>query len=251
MAYDFESGSSQWIHYGDILDGVFAGADSQWTIAISVRFESIGALQVLIAKLGTPGDGGAESRQFYLYLSAAGQLTVYVSNVVDAVTPATDFEVTFTTTAISITTDYRVFLTYDGSIDTGGDDRVECWVNGTQQAKTLSLERNFPFDIRNGDSPLTIGARIGTTGGSTGYLDGIAWEPAVWSGVRSAADATAYGIGYGPETLPGRPSFSPALVRSTHDPWSGATATLSGSPPVVTGHPRVIKRDRRKLHAEA
>lgn len=237
--YDFERNNAQWAHWGSILNGVFAGTDSKWTIAISVRFESIGALQVLMAKIGTPADGGGEARQFYLYLSAAGQLTVYVSAIVGAA-PATDFEVIFTTTTISTATDYRIFLTYDGSIDTGGEDRVECWVNGTQQGKTLSLERNFPFDIQSATAPLTIGARVGTAGGSTGYLDGVVWEPAVWSGLLTADDADTYNDGCSPRLIqPALLEFAPGLVRETRDPISGATATLSASAPTVVAHGRI------------
>lgn len=234
MAYDFELSSSQFIHWGDILDDVIAGADKKFTFAATIIPEGPFVVgQTFIAKYDE-----ADNRQYEIAI--ASDAKVFITFVADGAA-AQYAQVKGNTTTLVAGTLYRIVVSYDGSIDSAAVNRLQIWINGTLQSNVLLASAGaFPFDIPVGPAPLSVGCRKGVAAGGAQFFDGVIQEPAIWSGLFTADDAGGYADALSPRSLRrGILEWAPSLVRDTADPVTGATATLSASAPVLVAHSRV------------
>lgn len=150
------NGSSNRLAFTDILDSLFAANDTQFRFKITVNNISLTGTRTLHSKWST----GDNQRSFIWYTSGV-DLKFIASLTVGTAT--NNFGVKWANVLAAGEQDLE--LRYDGSIDTGsGLNRVDLYVDGVLQAKTLDFGAALPASIFNGSAQLAFGVGLSGAG---------------------------------------------------------------------------------------
>lgn len=153
-AYTFFNGSSHRLGFGDILDNIIAGADSNFDLQVALRNHSLSGTRRLTGKIST-----APNSQISLYTSGASVLFAYY------MTPYPRYRFIFWENVLT-TADSLILLEYRGAIDTNnGLDRPTLKINGvTQTNEVIGAESGTLTDIINTTAQLSFGVGLNNAG---------------------------------------------------------------------------------------
>ena len=146
-AYHFDE-INNYIDLQNILDTVFAGTGSKFSISAWIKPDQIMTDNMIIAK---DGDGGCteDERQFYYRIFNEN---LNFSYNVDNLMASNGMRISGSTLITDTTAWYHTVITYDGTINTNnGLDRVKLYINGV--AETTSLVQALPYGVTLGDLP--------------------------------------------------------------------------------------------------
>lgn len=177
-AYTFFNGTSNFLRFGDILDTLFAVANINFELEITIQNHSISGPKNLIQKYGSLDS----DLTFILYITDNDVNFGYVM---------TSGATRFIQWANCLDgNEHTLLLTYDGSIDTNdGLDRVALEVDTVTQSKALIGSGMALQDtLQNGTAHLSFGVRVGPSGtpAGTSFYSGEAKDMII----RSNAGAT-------------------------------------------------------------
>jgi hypothetical protein len=146
------NGTSNHLYFGNILDSVFAGSDKKFAIEVELRnWDASGEIQRLI---NTYVDTGWSDNQFNIRIQTDNQINIsYKANNSLPESGQVD-------TVDTLTAGEKLRVEYDGSIDTGCEDRVKVYFDDVEQTSGLTVlsENNFPFDISTKTIEFSFGA---------------------------------------------------------------------------------------------
>ena len=181
---------------GDVLDDVFAGTNPKYSVSFWVKFDTL-VDNVNYALLSKSPVVNASRRQF---LFLVRNLTAYSFggfqvDVVNYNNPNLSIYRLVRTTGSGLTTGtiYNITITFDGSIDTNnGEDRVNIYVNGVAQSKTLWLSLGTLSDVfQSSTARIGIGAIIDESGNNpSSELDGTIYNTMVYNRTLSANEVS-------------------------------------------------------------
>jgi len=187
-------GVDDYINLNNILNGVIAGTSPKWSVQFWIKFNTlvVDTTYTLISKMPIVN----ASRRQFLYmirnLTAYGfggfQIDCVNYNTMDV----NNFRAVRTTGA-GYTTGviYNIAITFDGSINTNnGLDRVNIYVNGAAQPKTLWLSAgSLSNTFQSGSARIAIGAAIDQSGtSSANNIDADYYNMLIYGKTLSAAE---------------------------------------------------------------
>lgn len=164
-AYDFTSDG--YINCGNILDGVFAGANKKFTISVWVKPAGPCGNRMIIAKHAETGGCGVNERQFFIRenndqinVEYFGDNAGTMGRFVCGNTSLTNFNKW-----------YHVVVTYDGTINTNdGLDRVQIYIDDKQETTYFCRAQvgAWSFPIATGSAMMGIGNYLSSSGNPCG-----------------------------------------------------------------------------------
>lgn len=187
-------GVDDYINLGDILDGVIAGTNPKWSVQFWVKFNTlnIDTTYALVSKMPVVN---ASRRQFAYYIRnltaySFGGFQIDCANFNNL--DVSNYRLVRTTGAgLTTGTIYNIAITFDGSINTNnGLDRVNIYVNGAVQSKTLWLTNGSLSNTwQSSSARIAIGAAIDSSGNNPLYeLDGTFYNFLIYGKTLSAAE---------------------------------------------------------------
>lgn len=151
--YTFFNGTSNRLIFGDILDNIIAGTDSNFDFQCALRNHSLSGVRRLTCKLST-----APNSQVALYTSGASVLFAYY------MTPYPRYRFIFWENCLT-SADSLILLEYRGAIDTGnGLNRCTLKINGVTQTGVVGAEGGTLTDIINTTAQLSFGIGVNNAG---------------------------------------------------------------------------------------
>ena len=146
-------GTNDYVGTGDVLDGVFVGANKKFSISAWVKQDASTTTKVIVSKLGDGASGGNE-RQFYFGPSNSKVLFIYYGDLNG--NSYRGFQAD--TTPITPGNWYHAVATYDGTL--AYNSRVTITINGIAQSLSIPYSEGSPDAIQNGAAQLAIGAAV-------------------------------------------------------------------------------------------
>ena len=148
-------GTNDYIDLGDTFDDIIAGADKKFSMEIWINPDTVSeSSQHLISKQGD-SNFSENNREFYIKLSN-DEVSSFAS-----FNPSTAQSRQYTTSSANLTAGswHHIVLVYDGSIDAAG--RFTFYVNGQNEAATVTYSNGSWGDIQDTAARFAIGAMVG------------------------------------------------------------------------------------------
>lgn len=160
--YTLFNGTSNRLRFGDILDSVFAAADTNFWLEITLNNATLAGTRRLITK----NDSTGNQRAFALYyINSDVYFAWYRLGTASGI-------IVIKWAGALTTGEHELVMKYDGSIDTnGGLDRCILEVDGVVQSKVL--DQGDPLllaNINNSTAQLAIGMDINSAGTPVGSV---------------------------------------------------------------------------------
>jgi hypothetical protein len=158
--FSYFNGSTNFLTFGDILDSLFATADTNFWIELTVNNIILSGFKFLVAKHSV-----STLQRSFVLLHSGADIEFIWSNLT-----ATNQRVVLWTGAIPDSGEHTIQLRYNGAVDTNnGLDRVSLYIDGVLAGSKsmLSTAGTLP-DPANANAPLVVGAAVNTSGVGTG-----------------------------------------------------------------------------------
>ena len=196
-------------NFGNVLNGVFAGADKKFSFSTWVYLNNLDANQFYFTKMGDSSHS-EDQRQFYNWIATDGSVVFRPHFGLGASSAYRQY----TTPAATISASgwHLIRVTYDGSIDTNnGDDRVTIKVDNVDKAITF-VASGVLGEIQSGTARLATGGYIGSSGSAVfGEVSGFIDQGDIWSRILTSQDDTdIWNGGAGIELA--FPSIAPSML---------------------------------------
>lgn len=164
--FAFLNGSTNFLTFGDILDAVWATADTEFILQITVNNIILSGFHNIIAKTSPSNN----QRSFALATSGADVQFIW------GTTGPTSQRVVKWAGAIPDNGEHDIELRYNGAVDTSdGLDRVSLYIDGgLAGSKTLEAGSSYGAlsDLGNSTAPLVVGASVNSSGTGVGNYYG-------------------------------------------------------------------------------
>ena len=188
-------GTNDFINFGDVLENVIAGADAQFSVSMWIKPSTVLTGHFLLAKLGdtacVPDDS---NRQWSMQVASTPRFTFFGS----LNQPLVARSGTGTAMPSTVGQWYHLVFVYDGTVDTGGVDRLGVYVDGVADTLTETISMGaFPFDLpADGAAPLAFGIRVDSSGnpcsqGGSTFFAGSLDELAIFDSALGQAEVDA------------------------------------------------------------
>lgn len=193
-AYQFAT-NDDYINLQNILDTVFAGSGSQFSISVWFKAGQIGMTNNFLVTKVADGGCSEDERQFYFRILND---KIGFSYNVNSTSTASGRGIIGSTSINDTSSWYHIVVTYDGTINTNnGLDRVKIYVNSV--ADNTSFDSTPPAvslgDIPNGTAPLSVGNYLSVEGSpcnsGTDHFYGKIDDILIYNSVISSAEVLA------------------------------------------------------------
>jgi hypothetical protein len=161
----------KYLDFGNILNGVWAGADSKFTVIAVLTGRTAGDTNDILVK-NADSNWSENQRQFVIDIES-DFLNMWQYKVL---TSGNYKQWGATGTALGAGP-YVLAVGYDGAQDTlNGEDRMKPYVNGRRNTAHLGYSAGTLGDIQSGTARLGVNRGIGSAGGLRSISPGTAWD---------------------------------------------------------------------------
>lgn len=189
-AFTLLNGVSNGLRFGDILDSLFSAVDTNFWLEVTVNnVDLTGTSHILIAKHDEPSN----QKTFYL--------TQYLTDMYFSYFMTAGFRQIKWAGCVGAG-EQEFVLKYDGSIDSGGLDRVTLLKDGvTQGSKTINQTNGSLGELLASTAQLSAGTHVNSSGTPLGnYLPGEAKDVIIRSAAGSVVELNIPVVRLGTDT---------------------------------------------------